>query len=201
MRRNVLFPATLMPDSDWWHDLWSDPGAVLEKIGMHPAMDVVDLCCGNGHFTKDIAALIAPGNLYAVDLNAELLAEAQAVTGQTNCKKIQFILSDACNLAEYITDSVDMVFLANTFHGVPDKEALSASIAKIVKPGGSFVIVNWHKRPREDTVVFDQARGPDTHLRMSADDVCTVVEPAGFLLDKVIDVGPYHYAAIFLKKI
>lgn len=28
-----LFPATIMPDRDWWHALWPDPEAVLRTIG------------------------------------------------------------------------------------------------------------------------------------------------------------------------
>ena len=47
-----LFPATIMPDSDWWHALWPDPEAVLKAVGIKPDMQVVDLCCGDGHFTK-----------------------------------------------------------------------------------------------------------------------------------------------------
>ncbi len=34
---------------------------------------------------------------------------------------------------------------------------------------------------------------------MKAEDVQQVVEAAGFMLKKVTDVGPYHYAAIFEK--
>ena len=29
-----LFPATAMPDPDWWQGLWPRPGEVLAKLGM-----------------------------------------------------------------------------------------------------------------------------------------------------------------------
>ena len=32
---------------------------------------------------------------------------------------------------------------------------------------------------------------------MSADDVRAVVEPAGFTLDRVVELPPFHYGAIF----
>jgi len=48
--------------------------------------------------------------------------------------------------------------------------------------------------------VLDQPRGPDTELRMQPEDVQQVVEPAGFRLEKVVDVGPYHYGVVFIKK-
>jgi len=46
MADKELFPATLMPDKDWWQALWPDPRAVLTAVGIEPGMQVVDLCCG-----------------------------------------------------------------------------------------------------------------------------------------------------------
>jgi len=39
----AFFPATAMPDSDWWQALWSDPRSVLDEIGVEVGMVVVDL--------------------------------------------------------------------------------------------------------------------------------------------------------------
>jgi hypothetical protein len=47
--------------------------------------------------------------------------------------------------------------------------------------------------------VLGQPRGPDTPLRMEPEDVRRVVEPAGFALSGIVDVGPYHYGAVFRK--
>ncbi len=60
-----------------------------------------------------------------------------------------------------------------------------------------FIIINWHARAREETVILDQARGPKTEMRMSPADVEQVVVPAGFILEEVVDLPPYHYAAVF----
>jgi predicted methyltransferase len=46
-----FFPATTMPDADWWQALWPDPGTVLAEMGVEPGMVAVDLCCGDGLFT------------------------------------------------------------------------------------------------------------------------------------------------------
>jgi hypothetical protein len=40
-----FFPATTMPDADWWQLLWPDPMKVLIEMGVPPASVVVDLCC------------------------------------------------------------------------------------------------------------------------------------------------------------
>ena len=192
-----FFPSTVMPDSDWWHALWPNPEAVLRTVGIEPDMLVVDLCCGDGHFTKSMFLLTHPGNIWALDMDAELLRKAeQACQGNPNFRPV---LGDARDLPKLIGEPVDFVFIANTFHGVPDKTGLSRSVQQALKPGGHFAIVNWYRRPREETIVLDQPRGPDTELRMEPDDVRQVVEPAGFTLEKVVDIGPYHYGAVFLK--
>jgi hypothetical protein len=36
---------------------------------------------------------------------------------------------------------------------------------------------------------------------MEPEDVRALVEPAGFKLEKVLEVRPYHYGAVFLKQI
>lgn len=197
MNNDALFPATMMPDADWWQALWPDPEGVLRKVGIKPDMQVVDLCCGDGHFTKPMCQLVHPGKTWALDLDKDLLAQAeQGCEGNPN---FHAILGDARELPMQVDEPVDHVFIANTFHGVPDKTGLSQAVYQVLKPGGHFSIINWYRRDREETTVLDQPRGPRTDMRMEPEDVQQVVEPAGFKLEKVIDVGPYHYAAIFIK--
>jgi len=198
MTDKKLFPATIMPDSDWWQDLWPNPEAVLQALGIEQNMHVVDLCCGDGLFTKSLCELTKTGKVWAVDLDAKLLAEAEkACNGRTN---FQAIFGDARELPNQIDKPTDFVFMANTFHGVPEKSDLSKAVHQSLKKEGKFVIVNWHQQPRETTTVLNQPRGPDTKLRMTPEMVKAIVEPAGFLQEKVIDVGPYHYASIFMKQ-
>ncbi len=197
MNNDALFHATLMPDKDWWQALWPDPEGVLRSVGIEPEMNVVDLCCGDGHFTRPLCRLVHPGKIWALDLDAGLLSQARQ--GCQDNPNFHAIHGDARELSKQIDEPVDFIFIANTFHGVPDKTALSKAVHQVLKPGGRFAIINWHRRPREETTVLEQPRGPDTELRMEPEDVQQVVEPARFKLEKVVDVGPYHYGAVFLK--
>ncbi|HFD80388.1 MAG TPA: class I SAM-dependent methyltransferase [Gammaproteobacteria bacterium] len=186
-----------MPDKDWWQALWPDPEKVLRSVGIEPDMNVVDLCCGDGHFTRPLCQLVHPGETWALDLDASLLEQAEQ--GCRDNPNFHAILGDARELAEQITEPVDFVFIANTFHGVPDKTGLARAVHRALKPGGRFAVINWHRRPREQTTVLGQPRGPDTELRMEPDEVRQAVEVAGFRLEKVVEVGPYHYGAVFRK--
>ena len=44
-----------------------------------------------------------------------------------------------------------------------------------------------------------QPRGPKTDMRMTLDDVAAVVEPAGLVFARVVELPPYHYGAVFQK--
>jgi len=133
-----------------------------------------------------------------VDLDEHLLKQAES-----RCAKysnLHPILGNAMDLPKQINEPIDYVLIANTFHGVPNKTELSRVANDVLKEGGRFTIINWHKRPREETPVLDLPRGPNTKLRMTPNDVQLIVEPVGFELDEVVEVGPYHYASIFVKK-
>lgn len=137
------------------------------------------------------------GEVYALDLEKGLLSQAEVAC--VSCINFHSIAGDAHDLPLLIDGSVYFVFMANTFHGMSDKKALSEAVYKSLKPGGCFAIINWYRLPREVTTVLEQPRGPDTKLRMEPEEVPAHVELAGFKLEKVADVGPYHYAAVFTK--
>ena len=96
-----------------------------------------------------------------------------------------------------VPEPVGYIFLANTFHGVPDQLGLARAIAALLKPKGQFGIVNWHRCPREETVIFGQPRGPTTEMRMEANEVAAIVKPAGLVLRRTVELPPYHYGVVF----
>ena len=193
--RARFFPATAMPDPDWWQALWPQPQQVLAALGIRPDMKVVDLCCGDGLFTAPLALLVR--HVIAIDIDPNMLAVTRtkiAATGATNCDLIE---GDAYAVAELVRRPVDFVLMANTFHGVPDKARLARGVAAILKPGGRFAVINWHHRPREETTVLGRPRGPTTEMRMKPSDVAAEVETANLKLVDVIELPPYHYGVIF----
>ncbi len=198
MLQERMFPATVMPDRNWWHALWPNPDGVIKALGIEPGMTAVDLGCGYGYFTAAIARQVGPkGRAIGFDLDPAMLEQAQtACEGLANC---DWLLGDAMELSRLLGAPADYVLIANTFHGAPDKTALAREVATALKPDGRFAIVNWHPLPREETTVLGQARGPGTELRMSPEQTRAVVEPAGFRLETLVELPPYHYGAIFVR--
>jgi SAM-dependent methyltransferase len=190
-----FFEGTEMPTAGWWEALWPDPVKMLTSVGVTAGSNVVDLCSGDGWFTLQIARLAR--HVIAIDIDPALLNVAQlrlAENGVTNC---ELVAGDAYDLTSLVAKPVDFVFLANAFHGVPDKTRLARSVREILGPAGRFAIVNWHQRPREETTMLGEPRGPRTDLRLSPEQTIAAVEAAGLKLSKLVDVPPYHYGAVF----
>lgn len=193
-----VFPATAMPDPAWWEVLWPEPEQVVAALGAGAAMAAVDLCCGDGRFTLALARRCR--RVVAIDIDPGLLAltrfRLSAAGAAANCDCIE---GDARAVAALVAQPVDFVLMANTFHGVPDQGALARSVGSILTPGGRFAIVNWHRRPREETTVAGAPRGPRTELRMTPDDVAAVVAPSGLVPERVVELPPWHYGMVFAK--
>ena len=196
MESQKFYPATAMPDRDWWQALWPDPKGMLCAIGIRPEMTVLDLCCGDGYFTAPLAALVK-GKVIGLDIDPEMLDQARGEVARLGASVRRWICGNADDLTDLVSECVDFVLIANTFHGVPDQTGLARAAASVLKPGGQFAVVNWHQIPREQTIVLDQPRGPRTEMRMSPEQVRAVVEPAGFTFVDLVEIPPYHYAAIF----
>lgn len=185
-----------MPTAGWWEALWPTPGQVLDAVGLAPGMKAVDLCSGDGWFTLPMAKRAR--HVTAVDIDEKFLKMAHSRLAASNITDCTFVAADAYDLAKHLTQRVDFVFMANAFHGVPDKARLSRVVREVLQPGGLFAIVNWHQHPREQTTVLGEPRGPRNELRMSPEQTIDVVESAdGLKLLKQIEVPPYHYAAVF----
>jgi SAM-dependent methyltransferase len=190
-----FFQGTEMPNAGWWEALWPDPAGVLAAVGVRPGMEVVDLCSGDGWFTLQIAKIAR--HVVAVDIDPNLLEVARHRLTEAGATHCDYLAGDAYELAELVAKPVDFVFMANAFHGVPDRPRLALAVRAALKPGGLFAIINWHQRPREETIVLGEPRGPKTELRLSPEETMEAVESSGLKLAHVVDVPPYHYGAVF----
>jgi len=191
-----FFEGTEMPTAGWWEALWPDPQDVLQRVGLRPGMAVVDLCSGDGWFTRQIAK--TAGRVTAIDIDPGMLDMARHRLAESGVQNCDFIAGDAYDLDELASDA-DFVFMANAFHGVPDRARLAKAVSRVLRPEGQFAIVNWHKRAREETTVLGEPRGPKTQLRMSPEETIASVESGSLKCTACVELPPYHYGVVFRK--
>lgn len=195
-RLEGFFVGTEMPNTGWWETLWPDPADVLARVGLKTGDSAVDLCCGDGWFTLPMARVAARVN--AIDIDPALVEVTRQRLEKAGVSNAVFNVGDAFSVAS-LAAPADFIFMANVFHGVPDRARLVRAVRNTLKDQGVFAIVNWHKRPREETVVLREPRGPKTELRMSPQETRQSVEAGGLAFERIVELPPYHYGIVFRR--
>lgn len=92
---------------------------------------VLDVGCGNGTITAQIAARVPRGTVTGVDPSREMIAYAAAHFGPAAFPNLRFGVGDARTLAFH--DAFDRVVSFNALHWVPDQAAALRSIRRAMK--------------------------------------------------------------------
>lgn len=192
------FQNTRQPDWDWWGKLWPTPGETLRRLGVSSGTTLVEVGAGDGYLALPAARIAEPATVYALDLDESLLDDLQRVADQQEIGNVESVCGDARELSKHLPEPVDVVLLANAFHGVEETGELVREAFDALRPGGRFVVVNWEDSDRETTTVAGESRGPPTTLRMSPEETeATVLDTADFALERHVELPPYHYALVF----
>ncbi len=56
---------------------WPDTAALFARVGLGSGMDAIDLGCGGGEVTFEIARLVAPGQVTGIDMDEVKLGLAR----------------------------------------------------------------------------------------------------------------------------
>jgi trans-aconitate 2-methyltransferase len=111
--------------------------AVLARVPLAGDEVAVDLGCGTGRLTRELAGRVPRGRVIGIDRSTNMLEQARVHLGGRSAAPIRLVLADAASLP--LHRSVDAVFSTATLHWVPDHPRLFASIYDALRPGGRFV--------------------------------------------------------------
>ena len=115
--------------------------SLMKMAGDVAGLDVLDLACGDGFYTRRLRAAGA-ARVTGVDISAEMIALAEA--GEANDPAgAQYICAD---VADFETrQPADLVIAAYLLHYAPDEQRLRrmcSRVAACLKPGGRLVAIN-----------------------------------------------------------
>ncbi|NBM18848.1 methyltransferase domain-containing protein [Streptomyces sp. GC420] len=102
---------------------------------LRPGLTVLDVGCGPGTITADLAALVAPGRVTAVDAAPGVLEQAAAVAAERGLDNVEFTVADVHAL-DFPDDSFDVVHAHQVLQHVGDPVAALREMRRVCRPGG-----------------------------------------------------------------
>ena len=116
------------------HRLWNRKA--VRATGLQPGDSALDLACGTGSLTRDLAKRVGPeGYVLGIDFSREMLRAAEA----RPAPNIEYRLGDATNLEDVASGSFDAATIAYGARNIPDLDALFTEMARAVRPKGRVV--------------------------------------------------------------
>lgn len=130
------------------HRLWSASAHLLwERCCIRPGMTVLDLGCGPGHATMDLAQLVgATGRVVAVDESASFLKQLHDETKARRLVNVERVLGDVQDLDKALPGKggyVDLAYARWVLCFVPRPEDVVRGLARLVRPGGRVAIQDY----------------------------------------------------------
>jgi len=110
-------------------------------------MSVLDVGCGPGVLTAEIARRVEPGHVVGIDVNPAMVRAAEKTSPPGEAPNLVFYAGD---IRESSWDGeFDLVNAARMLQWVPDPAAAVARMARAVVPGGLVVLLDFdHMRAR-----------------------------------------------------
>jgi demethylmenaquinone methyltransferase/2-methoxy-6-polyprenyl-1,4-benzoquinol methylase len=126
------------------HRLWKKQ--TIDMSGVREGHTVLDLAGGTGDLTMKFSQLVGPeGQVILADINESMIKVGRdklidkGVVGNVN-----YVQANAENLP-FLDNTFDCITIAFGLRNVTDKQAALESMARVLKPGGRLLILEFSK--------------------------------------------------------
>jgi ubiquinone/menaquinone biosynthesis C-methylase UbiE len=124
----------------------SKPDQILEILDLQPGQKVADIGSGGGYYAQRFAQAVGnKGHVYAVDTNPEFLKYLSQEARERGLDNITTLLvtGGASGLA---ARSLDLVFMRNVHHHLPNRIEYFKKLREALKPDGKVAIIEHDGR-------------------------------------------------------
>jgi len=123
------------------------PDQILDALRVQQGQIVADIGAGGGYFSLRFAEQVGgEGEVLAVDTNTEFLEfirRSAAAKGLENVEPVHVSGGDVT-----LPKQVDLVFMRNVCHHIPDRPAYFRKLKNFLKPRGRVAIAEYRRASR-----------------------------------------------------
>ncbi len=102
---------------------------------IRPDMHILDIGCGPGTITADLAALVPQGSVIGIDLGPEVIEEARSMAAKRSLKNISFEVGNAHELG-FPDHKFDVVHAHQVLQHLGEPTHALREWRRVIKPGG-----------------------------------------------------------------
>ncbi len=168
--------ATVLEDPG--RDEWQKPHEVIVALKLKPTDVVADIGAGTGYFARRMAMHAA--KVYAVDIDQGLLD----ITAKSAPPNLVTVLAQPHD-PKLAASSVDLIFFCDVLHHLNDRVSYFQGLAKILRPGGRIVVVDFKKG--------QMPLGPPEPMKIAEETVISEFAAAGFRMARRQTFLPWQY--------
>lgn len=164
---------------------------LLKNMDIKSDDAIADIGAGSGYHVFKMAPMANMGNVYAVDIQDEMLAELQKSKEEGQVANVKVVKGSekSVNLPE---NSVDKVLMVDVYHEFAYPVEMIASIKKALKAGGKIFLIEY--RAEDKNVPIKKVH------KMTEKQAVKEMQAAGFVLERNIDNLPWQHCMVFVKK-
>ena len=163
-------------------ELYSARHAVVAAVGLKPGDWIADVGSGTGLYTLLFADEVGPtGRVFAEDIEPLFLDLINRRVADTDHSNVTAVLGREADVT-LPKESIDIVFIADTYHYFNDRETIMRTVYDALKPGGSLILVEFEITPGEEKPDYK------SHVRFGKAGVVSEIEFIGFEFVEEVDV-------------
>lgn len=118
--------------------------ALLRAAAVRPADRLLDIGCGTGRSTIELARMASSGSVLGVDLSAKMLAHARTVAGREGITNVTFEQADA-QVHPFPERTFDVAISSFGAMFFADPVAAFANVRRALLPGGRLAVTAWRE--------------------------------------------------------
>lgn len=118
---------------------WPDTSRLLDDIGMHPGMRCLDLGCGSGAVTLELADLVGPnGHVIGIDMDDVKLGLAREAARARGLENVEFRVANVVEWTEH--EAYDLVYTRFLLQHLSEPLDVVRRMWSAVRPGGTLAV-------------------------------------------------------------
>lgn len=183
-----------MPSEEMW-DTFFSPTEVLEQMGINKQIrTLIDIGCGYGTFLLPASELVSE-KVIGIDIDKDMIVICQKKIHDSNISNIKLIhgdisKKDTVKAFNQCTNGIDYITLFNILH-CEEPVVLLKTLYNFLNKNGRIGVMHWKN---EET-----PRGPSIDIRPKPEAIIDWAIQAGFVLEKQVELPPYHFGLVFTK--